>query len=238
MRSARYPRSPHTLRLGLALLVGLLCLLMTAHDGKADGAFVVEDAGVDDPGKCKVESWAAFANNRDFIGVVAPACVINLGRPVEIAIPVARVRSEKEWSTDLVVEAKTPIIPFDDDSKFGVALVGGVGFNLSQGETAAAFVNVPFSFQASEALRLDLNVGVLRNLVEDRTVLTWGAGGSLKVTQHVSLIAGAFGFGRKTGGQVGIRYTPYEKIDFDLGYARNLEGDRADWVTVGVNLRF
>ena len=216
----------------------MLCLLVTVDVGRADGAFAVEDAGVDEPGKCKVESWTAFANNRDFIGVVAPACVFNLGRPVEIAIPVARVRSEETWNTDLVVEAKTPIIPFDDDSKFGVALVGGVGFNLTHGDTAAAFVNVPFSYRASESLRLDLNLGVLRNIVDDRTLLTWGAGASLAVTQQVSLIAGTFGFGRKVGGQVGVRYTPHEKIDFDLSYARNLEGDRADWVTLGVNLRF
>ena len=238
MRSGRHRDRHQTLRLALASVVGLLCLLSSHRAVHADGAFAVEDAEVDEPGKCKVESWTAFANTRDFIGVVAPACVFNLGRPVEIAVPVARVRSEREWSTDLVLEAKTPIIPFDDGSKFGVALVGGVGFNLTRGDTVAAFANVPFSYQATEALRLDLNLGVLRNLVEDRTVFTWGAGASLAVTEQVSLIAGAFGFGRKTGAQVGIRYTPYEKIDFDLSYARNLEGDRADWVTFGVNLRY
>jgi hypothetical protein len=218
--------------------VGLLCLLFSVSDSNADGAFAVEDAEVDEPGKCKVESWAAFANKRDFIGVVAPACVFNFGRPVEIAVPVARVRGEGVWSTDLVLEAKTPIIPFDDESKFGVALVGGVGFNLTRGDTAALFANVPFSYRATESLRLDLNIGVLRNLVDDRTVFTWGAGANLAITQQVSLIAGTFGFGRKVGAQVGIRYTPHEKVDFDLSYARNLEGDRADWITLGVNLRF
>ena len=238
MRSGRHCDRHQTLRLALASVVGLLCLLSSLRAVHADGAFAVEDAEVDEPGRCKVESWTAFANTRDFIGVVAPACVFNLGRPVEIAVPIARVRSEREWSTDLVLEAKTPIIPFDDGSKFGVALVGGVGFNLTRGDTVAAFANVPFSYQATEALRLDLNLGVLRNLVEDRTVFTWGAGASLAVTEQVSLIAGAFGFGRKTGAQVGIRYTPHEKIDFDLSYARNLEGDRADWVTFGINLRY
>jgi hypothetical protein len=222
----------------LASIAVLFCLEFSAHAARADGAFVVEDAEVDEPGKCKVESWTAFANNRDFIGVVAPACVFNLGRPVEISVPVARVRSDGVWSTDLVVEAKTPIIPFDDDSKFGVALAGGVGFNLTRGDTAAVFVNVPFSYRVTESLRVDLNVGVLRNLVDDRTVFTWGAGTNLALTQHLSLIAGTFGFGHKVGGQVGIRYTPHEKVDFDLSYARNLEGDRADWVTLGVNLRF
>jgi hypothetical protein len=238
MRSRRHQNRHRTLRIALATVVGLLCLLLSLRAGHADGAYVVEDAGVDDPGKCKVESWAAFANNRDFIGVVAPACVVNFGRPVEITVPIGRIRSDGVWSTDLVLEAKTPIVPFDDGSKFGVALVGGVGFNLTRGDTAAAFVTVPFSFQASEALRLDLNVGVLRNIVDDRTLFTWGAGASLSVTPQVALIAETFGFGHKVGAQVGVRYTPHEKVDFDLIYGRNIEGDRADWLTVGVNLRF
>jgi hypothetical protein len=238
MRSGRHPGHHPSLRLGLACVVVTVCLLLSLRASHGDGAFVLDDAGVDDPGKCKVESWAAFASNRDFIGVVAPACVINLGRPVEITVPIGRIRNDGVWSTDLVLEAKTPIIPFDDGSKFGVALIGGVGFNLTRGETAAAFVTLPISFQVSEPLRLDLNVGVLRNIVDERTLFAWGAGAHLSLTPQVALIAETFGFDREVGAQVGVRYTPHEKVDFDLIYGRNIEGDRADWVTVGVNLRF
>jgi hypothetical protein len=219
-----------------AAAVALACTSGSAL--AAGGAFVVDDAGVDEPGSCKVESWAAFASNRDFIGVVAPACGVNLGRPVEISVPIGRIRSDGVWSTDLVLEAKTPIIPFEDGSKFGVALMGGVGFNLTQGETAAAFIAMPISFQISEPLRLDLNVGVLRNIIDERTLFTWGAGAHLALTPQVALIAETFGFGREVGAQVGVRYTPHERVDFDLIYGRNIEGDRADWLTAGVNLRF
>jgi hypothetical protein len=238
MRSGRHPDHHPSLRLGLACVVGTLCVLLSFRDGHASGgAFMVDDAGVDDPGACKVESWAAFANNRDFIGVVAPACVVNLGRPVELAAPLGRVRSDGVWSTDLVLKAKTPIIPLDD-GKFGIALIGGAGFNLTQGETAAAFVSMPISFQVSDPLRLNLNVGALRNIADDRTLFTWGAGAYLSLTQQVAFVAETFGFGDETGAQVGVRYTPHEKIDFDLIYGRNLTGERADWVTFGVNLRF
>jgi hypothetical protein len=198
---------------------------------------MVDDAGVDDPGRCKVESWASFANNRDFIGVVAPACVVNLGRPVEFGASLGRVRSDGVWSTDLVLKAKTPIVPLDE-GKFGIALVGGAGFNLTQGETAAAFVSMPVSFQVSEPLRINLNVGALHNIIDDRTLFTWGAGAFLSITQQVALVAETFGFDDETGAQLGVRYTPHEKIDFDLIYGRNLTGERADWVTFGVNLRF
>ena len=238
MRSRRHQNCHQTLRLALATVVGLLCLLLSLREGHAAGAFMVDDAGVDEPGECKVESWTAFASNRDFIGVVAPACGVNLGRPVEITVPVGRVRFDRVWSTDLVLEAKTPIIPFGEDSKFEVALVGGVGFNLTQSKTAAAFVNMPISFQVSEALRVNVNVGFIRDLEDTRTLTTWGAGADFSLTKKITLIGEVFGFNSETGAQAGIRYTPHEKIDFDLIYGRNLAGERADWVTFGVNLRF
>jgi hypothetical protein len=225
-------------RLGFASAVSVLCLLLALREGHASGgAFMVDDAGVDDAGTCKVETWAAFANNRDFIGVVAPACVVNLGRPVEFAAALGRVRSDGGWSTDLVLKAKTPIIPLDE-GKFGVALIGGAGFNLTRSETAAAFVSMPISFQVSEPLRLNLNVGALRDVLDDRTLFTWGAGAYVSLTQQVALVAETFGVGDETGAQLGIRYSPHEKVDFDLIYGRNLTGERADWMTFGVNLRF
>ena len=52
----------------------------------AGGAFVVDDAAVDEPGACKIESSASFASNRDFVGLVTPACVVSLFRPVELGM--------------------------------------------------------------------------------------------------------------------------------------------------------
>ena len=65
----------------------------------AGGAFVVDDAEVGAVGSCKVELWAAFADNTDFIGVVSPACVANLGRPVELNAAPVRFRSDGEWGS-------------------------------------------------------------------------------------------------------------------------------------------
>ena len=61
-------------------------------------------------------------------------------------------------------------------------------------------------------------------------------GGSLK--KPFTLIGEVFGQGsQNTGAQLGLRYTPVEKIDFDLIYGRNLTGEHANWITLGVNLR-
>ena len=38
--------------------------------------------------------------------------------------------------------------------------------------------------------------------------------------------------------QAGIRVTPIDTVDFDLIYGRNITGENANWVTIGMNLRF
>src|SRR5438128_2595177 len=73
----------------------------------AGGAFAVDDSEVGKPGECKVESWVSFAGNSDFIAASAPACVVNLGRPVELGVQVQRTRSDGEWGTGLTLKAKT-----------------------------------------------------------------------------------------------------------------------------------
>jgi hypothetical protein len=48
------------------------------------GAYYVDDAEIGKPGSCEIESWSSFAANGDRIAVFSPACVLNLGRPVEL----------------------------------------------------------------------------------------------------------------------------------------------------------
>ena len=51
----------------------------------AGAAYAVDTAEVSEIGACKVESWVSLANNHDFFAAVAPACVMNLSRPVEVS---------------------------------------------------------------------------------------------------------------------------------------------------------
>jgi hypothetical protein len=221
-------------------MAAVIALMVATGSGQAlaaGGAFAVDDSEIGAPGECKVEGWTAFASNRDFIGVVAPACVVNIVRPVEVGAQLVRFRSGGEWGTDLIVKGKTSLVPLGD-GKVGVAFIAGAAYSFTEHQTVAAFANLPVSFQISEALRFNVNAGVLRNLADTRTVVTWGAGADFSVSPRITLVAEVFGFNSETGAQAGIRYTPHEKIDFDLIYGRNLTGERADWVTLGVNLRF
>jgi hypothetical protein len=205
----------------------------------AGGAFAVDDAGVDDVGACKIEAFASFARNNDRVAAVAPACVVSLDRPVDIGAQIDRARSGGEWGTGLTLKAKTAIVPFTDDAKFGVAIAGGVGFDLTARETAEWFVTVPVSIRLSEIFQINLNVGGLWDRIERRGFVTWGAGFELKFAERFTVLGEVFGQGSDDpGAQLGLRYTPHERVDFDLIYGRNLTGERSDWITLGVNLRF
>lgn len=205
----------------------------------AGGAFAVDDAGVDDVGACKVEAFASFARNGDRVAAVAPACVVSLGRPVDFGAQLDRARSGGEWGTGLSLKAKAAIVPFTDDAPFGVAIAGGVGFDLTASETAEWFVTVPVSIRLSEIFQINLSAGGLWDRIERRSFVTWGAGFELTLAAQFTLLGEVFGQGSDDpGAQLGLRFTPHERVDFDLIYGRNLTGERSDWITLGVNMRF
>jgi hypothetical protein len=130
-------------------------------------------------------------------------------------------------------------VPFTEDAMFGMAIAGGGGFDLTSRETAEWSVTVPVSIRLSEIFIVNLNVGGLWDRIEDRSFVTWGAGFMLTLSEPLMLIGEVFGEGsERPGAQLGLRYTPHEKIDFDLIYGRNLTGEKSDWLTFGVNLRF
>src|SRR5262249_29387353 len=96
------------LRAGCALL-GLLGVSITDVRA-AGGPFAVDDADVGDVGTCKIESWVQFANNGDFIGVSAPGCAFNFGRPVELSAAALRFRASGEWGSTFGLKAKTNLV--------------------------------------------------------------------------------------------------------------------------------
>jgi hypothetical protein len=215
--------------------------LSADHARAAGGAFQVDDAEVGEVGACKVESWASFAGNTDFIGVVSPACVANLGRPVELNAALARFRSGGEWGSALVTRGKTNLIPVEPNN-IGVALIAGTAFDLVNRTVNGVFVNVPVTWQLHEQFRVNLNGGWLWDPSVGQHVASWGAGAEWNFVKPLTLIGEVFGL---AGGanpeprfQLGLRYTPIESLDLDVIYGRNLTGEQANWITVGLNVRF
>jgi hypothetical protein len=238
-------------------LVSLAALGLVASQAQAaGGAFAVDDSEVGKPGECKVESWVSFADNdgKDFIGVVAPACVANLGRPVELGVQVQRARGDGEWGTGLALKAKTNLIPLEGN-RFGLGISGSTGWDLISGENTGGAINLPLTFEVSPQVKVNLNAGWLYERPGSLNWFTWGAGFEWTIAKPITFIAEVFGQAgklptvaagdppapnsiREPRLQAGLRYTPVENVDVDLIYGRNVTGEDANWVTLGLNVRF
>ncbi len=185
--------------------------------------------------------------------MVQPACVANIGRPVELSAAFVRLREGGEWGTDALVKAKTNLIPVEQ-GKVGLGLFGALAFDLKTGENTDVLVVVPATWQISEQFKINVNGGWLWDRVADRHRLAWGAGFEWNFVKPVTLIAEVFGFAGELPAvvegepppprsitqprfQAGLRFTPHEKIDLDLIYGRNIFGENANWFTIGLNVR-
>ena len=225
------------------MLIGLTAagFLPWANSARADGAFAVDNSDTGTPGSCKIESWVSFASNSDQMFVTAPACVVNLFRPFEFSGTLARFRADSEWGTGLSLKVKTNLLS-TEKSPIGVGIAGGVILDLVTRQHTGTFVYVPVTFVLSDMFRINVNGGVLWDHVAGQNLITWGAGFEwivLKNATTVTLIAEIFGqSANRPAVQAGIRFTPHEKVDFDLIYGRNLAGEDANWITAGINFRF
>jgi hypothetical protein len=251
----------------VAFLTAAAALALPSRVQAAGGAFAVDDPEVGAPGSCKVESWASWADNaaRDFIGVVSPACVANLGRPVELGAAVTRVKADGEWGTGAILKAKTNLIPVEP-GRVGLGLSGSASWDLINGVNTAILINVPATWHVAEPLKINLNAGWFWDRPPDLHFLVWGLGFEWNPVKPVTLIGELFGIlGRRTPdtlvvdpsdptalvlvpgmphsvtsprAQLGLRFTPIESADLDIIYGRNIAGEDANWITVGLNVRF
>ena len=220
--------------------------LISGEARAAGGAFAVDDAGVDEPGACKVESWLSFASNQDFIGATTPACVIRLFRPTEVGLQVAHARAGGEWATGVTPKAKMSVLPAEV-GQLGLAVAGGGTFDARTGQGTGAFVNVPLTYTVSDTFKININGGWSYDSINVLHYVTYGAGIEWIPLKPFTVIAEVFGIAGRQGDprsiteprfQAGLRVTPIDTIDFDLIYGRNITGENANWITVGMNVRF
>lgn len=225
----------------IALAVAVAALASPQRAQAAGGAFAVDDVEVGAVGSCKVESWVSFASNRDFVGVTSPACVVNLGRPVEIAAQFQRFSAGNVWGTSATLKAKTNLIPVEP-TKIGLGLSGGVTFDILTGDATTVFVVVPVTFQVTEQVRVNVNGGWAWDPTAAQNVATVGAGFEWNFVKPLTLIGEVFavaGPGQSNPRfQLGLRYMPVDYLDFDLIYGRNIAGEDANWITLGLNVRW
>jgi hypothetical protein len=242
---------------GSRFLLALIIALTPAGALAAGGAFVVDDASIDEPGKCTAQFWSSAATNHDFIAVAHPNCVVNVGKPVEFDGQLQRSRAGGVWGTNATFAAKTNIIPIKDHP-FGLGIEGGGTWDLISGANTGGYMFVPVTIPVvPDIFKINVNGGWLYDNVAKINYATWGAGFEWVLddpkVKKWTLIGEVFGQAgalpsvapgdpplprsiTDPRAQLGIRFAPSDKFDIDLIGGHNVTGENAYWVTLGLNV--
>jgi len=236
---------------GFRLVAVLAAMLVLSERALAAGAaYQVDTADVSEPGSCKVESWASFAKNGDFIGSTSPDCVVSVfGKPVDFSAQFSRFKSDDEWGTAVFPKAKTNLIP-TGVGQLGVAVSGSLAVDLITGDLAAWFITAPLTYRFSDTLRMNVNLGYARDRNVEKNYFTYGLGFDLRTPDNVwTLTAEVFGIAGtitedqdrgqiRPRWQVGLRWRPIDDFNVDVIYGRNLTGEDSNWITLATVFRF
>jgi hypothetical protein len=229
------------MRAALAALVwAAVCLAPDAWAARLGGAYYVDDAEIGKVGSCEIETWSSFASNADRISVFSPACVFNLGVPVELGTNIVNTRSDGDPGLPISLTAKTVPLPIGS-GPFGLAIAGAVVYDNINHSATGAILNVPITFDFGKTFRFNVNVGAQYNQDPNTLYLTGGAGFSWNFVKQWSFISEVFaivGPGQSNPRfQSGIRYSPNKDVDWDVIYGRNLTGEGANWITLALTVR-
>jgi hypothetical protein len=255
-----------TRRASFSIAVTLCLFALTPGGARAAGsAYQVDTAEVAEPGHCKVETWASFASNRDFIGALSPDCVVDLGRPVDMSAQFTRVRSDGDWASGVTPKLKTNLLPTAIGA-WGFAISGQATYDLATGSNAGISAAIPATLRISNVLRINLNGGWFFDRIAARHYATYGAGLDWRTPDNLWTFTGeVFGLARRHEAappapassddtferalqpfsgttrprfQAGIRFRPVDPFSVDLIYGRNITGENANWITAAMVVRW
>jgi hypothetical protein len=158
----------------------------------------------------------------------------------------ARTRSADVWATGAGPKLKANLVAVEN-GRFGIGLAGQAAWDLGTGQPLFDLVYVPLTFQLRDDFRINLNAGWQYDGATRLNYALWGAAFEWTFVKPLTLIGEVFGLAGPASdpstittprAQLGLRITPVSNTDIDLIYGRNINGENANWLTVGVNVRF
>ncbi len=232
-------------RAGLKAVLGLAGALSLApiETARAIGdAYVVDDYDVNAPGVCTLEASYAAARNGDLSYAATPGCGFKLGTlGVELDGEFQRGRVSGEWQTNAGTTIKTVLLPMANN--VGIGLSTTAMWDTVTGAGTSVNINVPVTFQLTQDFRLHINGGWLYDRTQNARFVTWGISPEYALTPWVMLIAEVFQQYRPESldprtvtsprVQAGVRFSPNKNLDIDIIYGRNINGENANWLTIG-----
>lgn len=224
----------------------LLCLLVVLTNFgalAAGGPHIVDDAEVETPGVCHLETWATRFIPGDGYFNVAPACTTLKMPWLEIG-----AAYQHYWDEFIAGPLLGPAMKVNfqsvEKTGLGIALGLNAGVNLRTGDLGYAQLLALVTYQLNERVRLNFNGGWSYLQSDVPHAAFYGAQVEANVGGGLQLMLE--GFGRTQGGlvgsQVGLRFTPTiwgrEPFDFDLLVGTFFDHTSTRFVTLGVTVRY
>lgn len=225
--------------LWIAMLVGA-CSLTTGAvipAYAAGGAHVIDDAAVETPGTCHLESWVTTSSGKAGLVNSAPACTREAWPNLEIGGFVTHGWAPN--TDDTVIGLSPKLLLRSEQTGLGIGIATSLGYGVDRGRLETASAIVPMTIPAGKHLRLNFNAGWQWFRSTDSHDLFVGAQAEFALRPNLTLMAEGFTRDRgKMGGQAGLRWTPCGgSVDVDLLAGRYLDGATRNAITFGVTLR-
>lgn len=217
--------------------IPLLALLAAGPAYASGGEHVVDDAAVETPGTCHLESWMTLSSGDSGLVNSAPACTRKAWPNLELGGFVAHGWTHE--SDDMLIGLSPKLMLRSEDRGIGVGIAASVGYGVDRGRFETASVIVPVTIPAGGKLRFNLNAGWLWARVSHRHDAFVGAQAEIALRTNLNLMVETFTRDKgKVGGQTGLRWTiAGGAVDLDLIGGRFVDGSTRSAITFGVTIR-
>lgn len=225
------------MRLVSAAAVLILILLPAAPAFASGGEHVVDDAAVETPGTCHLESWVTLSSGGGGLVNSAPACTREAWPNLELGGFVTH--SWTKETHDTVIGLSPKLMLRSEDRGVGIGIAASVGYGVDRNRFETASVIVPVTIPAGEKLRFNLNAGWLWMGAAHRHEMFVGGQAEIALRSNLNLMVETFTRDQgKVGGQAGLRWTVAGgAVDLDLIGGRYVDGATRSAVTFGMTIR-
>ncbi len=217
-------------RTGLSFSFLLFALTVMVAGPAHAQQFVVDDAGITDPGACQIEGWVG-----ESAGWFLPACT-PLGR-VELTLGIGYLDepegTETNRAVEYVAQAKVALLP-DDPGTMGLSVVAGFGFDAFAQATGvpleSVFAYLPLTYTLTDGrAQFHLNGGWAYQHEVGNHEPIYGIRGDVVLHERVTFIGEFFGEGSEQGAQGGLRVAVIpDLLVVDGSYGASVSGDTPD----------
>jgi len=215
----------------------ILLLACASPANASGGAHVIDDASVETPGRCHLESWFTRYTQNSGLLDASLACTRKALPSVEIGGTIQHSWNGKHYTT------VGPALKFNIrnvERGWGVALAMAGNWRFDHHHLESGSVVVPVTVPIGDRLQLNFNAGYLYfGHGSDHNAAFAGAQAEVQLTRDLGAMGEVFSRDRgPVGGQAGLRWNPGRgDVDVDLLVGRYVDGASPRAITLGLTMR-